>query len=158
MTESTVIRCVSCSLHTKCLIEAATFLLCSPRMYAAASLPVKNGSSEKDSKFLPPRGERCIQTVGAKRTFAPRALASSARCCPTSLMRSMFHVAAKDTPHGNSAAFSGFSDASQSRHKKAYWGSVLKVLSSRSVWSISRFDGRDTAVRKRNGPPEVCSC
>lgn len=74
-------------------------------MYAAASLPVRNGSSEKDSKFLPPRGDRCMHTVGARSTFAPRALASSARCCPTSWIRSRFHVAANETPHGKSAAF-----------------------------------------------------
>ena len=79
-------------------------LLCTPLMYAAASLPVRTGSSEKDSKLRPPRGERCRHTVGASRTSAPRAFVSAARCSPTWRRRSRSHVAARETPQGNRAA------------------------------------------------------
>ena len=103
--ESIVMRLVSCSFPTKCLIVAAMPRLCKPLMYDAASFPVRNGSSEKDSKFRPPKGERCKQTVGANKTSAPRALASSARCSPTSRRRSIFQVAASDIPQGNKAAW-----------------------------------------------------
>lgn len=74
-------------------------------MYDAASFPVKNGSSEKDSKFRPPRGPRCKQTVGANNTWADLALVSSARCCPTLKRRSLFHDAASETPQGKRAAY-----------------------------------------------------
>lgn len=73
-------------------------------MYWAANLPVRRGSSENDSKFLPPRGCLCIHTVGASRTSADRAFVSSARCWPTWRRSSLFHVAASEIPHGNSAA------------------------------------------------------
>ena len=74
-------------------------------MYCAANFPVRRGSSEKDSKFRPPSGCLCMQTVGASRILADRALTSSARCCPTSYRRSVFHVAAREMPHGNRAAW-----------------------------------------------------
>jgi hypothetical protein len=45
-----------------------------------------------------------MQTVGARSTLADLALASSARCWPTSYKRSLFQVAASETPQGNSAA------------------------------------------------------
>lgn len=70
-----------------------------------ASFPVRKGSSEKDSKFLPPRGDLWRQTVGARRTSAPLARVSAARCSPTLWRSSKFQVAARETPEGNRAAY-----------------------------------------------------
>jgi hypothetical protein len=98
------------------LMVAAMPFPCRPLMYDAASFPVRNGSSENDSKFRPPRGPRCRQTVGANRTCADLALVSSAKCSPTSYRSFLSHVAASDTPHGKRAAYISMS-VDQQRQK-----------------------------------------
>ena len=55
-----------------------------------------------------------MQTVGASRTFAPRALHSSPKCRPISSIMSKFHVEAMEIPHGNSAAYHSQSGATSS--------------------------------------------
>ena len=40
-------------------------------MYAAAIVPFRCGSSEKDSNPRPPKGDRCVFTVGARRMCEP---------------------------------------------------------------------------------------
>ncbi|EKG22079.1 hypothetical protein MPH_00534 [Macrophomina phaseolina MS6] len=155
MMESIVMRSVSCSFPTKCLIVAATFLLCNPRMYAAASFPVRKGSSEKDSKLRPPRGERCKQTVGANRTSAPRALVSSPRCFPTSSIKSRFQVAAREIPQGNKAAYEGVSHTAERIVITTYWSAVLEPLPSCAVGTIGCLDRRDTSMRQSNSTPKV---
>ena len=94
-------RLQKCDLR---LMAADTPLSCRPRTYCAASFPVKMGSSENDSKFLPPTGCRCKHTVGPSRMLADRAFVSSPRCWPTVSSRSLFHVAASEIPQGNKAA------------------------------------------------------
>ena len=102
-TLSIVLRSVSDSLATRCLRQAPTPLSCSPRTYAAASLPVSNGSSEYDSNSRPPSSERCRLTVGPRTTWICCAIASSASNRPTSYADSSFQAEASSVALGNNA-------------------------------------------------------
>jgi hypothetical protein len=62
-------------------------------------VPDKTGSSENDSKDLPPSGERWMLQVGASKTVADFAFASSARNIPTLDTSSGSKVAAKHVAH-----------------------------------------------------------
>ena len=127
-------------------------------MYWAASFPVRRGSSEKDSKFLPPSGCLCIQTVGARSTLADRALVSSARCCPTSWSRSLFHVAANEIPQGKRAAW-GVCQLAIRRGVPflAHLGSANKDSTAGTVGSVTRLDCWYIFGRNRLRPPEIGS-
>lgn len=112
-----IYRWNSWSLATKCLIVALIPLDWSPLMYAAATVPFKWGSSENDSKLRPPRGDRCVLTVGARRTWQPGrwnqcgeaisqkktipfARASSPNAFPTSRARSISNEEASPVDDG----------------------------------------------------------
>ena len=71
-----------------------------PVMMAVAADPVRNGSSEKHSKFLPASGFRCKFTVGANTMSTDFDLASSPRATPTCSMSSRFQVAPSAVPQG----------------------------------------------------------
>lgn len=140
------------------LIVAAMPFPCKPLMYDAASLPVRYGSSENDSKFRPPRGPRCRQTVGARRTSADLALVSSARCSPTSWSNLVFHVAAKLMPHGNKAAYKKYLSNFTSKYVFAiitHLGSSFEDRSTSAVWAITGLDGRNSLPRNRFRSPEI---
>lgn len=53
----TVNLLVSCSFAKKCFKVAAILSACNPWMKWDARVPVRYGSSEKASKFLPPNGD-----------------------------------------------------------------------------------------------------
>ena len=59
-----------------------------PRISAAAILPVRYGSSEKYSKFLPHRGLRLMFIPGPRSTLTPSAMASFPSPSPTCCARS----------------------------------------------------------------------
>jgi hypothetical protein len=86
-----------------------------------------------------------MQIVGARRTFEPRAITSSPSVDPILLMRSIFHVEARDIPDGNRAAF--YIRQYLSRHPKEvpskYLGTVFEILPTRSTRPVSRFDRRN---------------
>lgn len=133
-----------------------------PRMYWAASFPVRRGSSENDSKFRPPKGCRCMQTVGASNTLADLALVSSARCCPTSYKRSLFQVEAKEMPQGKSAACYERRQLVNCISLYFLFGqtnlcSTNKNTTPCSIRAIAGFDSGNLLFRDRLGPPEVCS-
>jgi hypothetical protein len=101
--ELTAIRSCSWSLQTKCLRQAITSVSWMPLQYAPASVPESKGSSEYDSKPLPPRGPRWMLIVGPRTTCAPLAFASSARRLPMRWARSLSKVAPMAVPQGKHA-------------------------------------------------------
>jgi hypothetical protein len=139
------------------LMVAAMPFPCRPLMYDAASFPVRNGSSENDSKFRPPRGPRCRQTVGANRTCADLALVSSAKCSPTSCRSFLSHVAASDTPHGKRAAYISMSvDQQRLKVKQSYTCSSFEDCTASTIWSIRRFDVGYAFRRDSYRSPVIC--
>ena len=93
----------SVSLPTKCFKQAATFLDCTPFTYWTAILPLKNGSSEKLSKCLPPRGCLWILIVGPSNTSTSFAFASSPKASPSWLINSRSHVEPIEIAQGKQA-------------------------------------------------------
>ena len=93
-------RSNSVSLPTKCLMQLATPLDCTPLTYSTAINAVSNGSSLMHSKLRPPMGVRCRFTVGARCTRAPLAMTSRPSNSPTSRMMLVSHVAASAVPQG----------------------------------------------------------
>ncbi|CAB4560179.1 unannotated protein [freshwater metagenome] len=106
-----VMRSNSVSLPTKCLIQLATPLDCTPLTYSTAISAVNNGSSLMHSKLRPPTGVRCKFTVGARCTRAPLAISSRPSNSPTSRITLGSHVAASAVPHGT------FMDAGPSKRE-----------------------------------------
>jgi hypothetical protein len=98
------LRSCSWSLHKKCLIVATMPVSWIPLTRAAAPSPASTGSSDKDSKPRPPRGERCIFIVGPRITCAPFALLSCPITMPALCKRSVSHVAPRAVPQGKHAA------------------------------------------------------
>ena len=82
--ESEAIRRVSWLLTAKCFGQAATPLDWMPRIYPAASLPARYGSSEKYSKLRPHSGLRFILSPGPNTTDTSCAAASSPKAAPIS--------------------------------------------------------------------------
>jgi hypothetical protein len=85
-------------------MQAATSSDWTPLMNSADIKPASRGSSEKLSKFLPPRGDRCIQTVGPIKSAAPLVKASWPIARPTRYASGVLKVDARDTEAGKQAA------------------------------------------------------
>jgi hypothetical protein len=73
-------------------------------MYSAAMIPLRVGSSLKDSNALPPRGLRQILIVGANRQTELRALVSAASSRAASVGRVGEKVAAMAVALGRTTA------------------------------------------------------
>ena len=100
MSELLVDRSVSHSLPTRCFTVVTTPCDCTPRMYAAASLPLRSGSSEKHSKLRPASGARWRFTVGARSTRACLVRVSRPSNAPSSSTSAGFQVAPRADPLG----------------------------------------------------------
>ena len=77
---------------------------CTPDIIAPASSPVRYGSSEKYSKFLPHRGERLILAPGPNITATSSCRHASPNATPTSRTSSRSHDAASVTAVGKQVA------------------------------------------------------
>ncbi len=70
-------------------------------MYDEASSPVRKGSSEKYSKFLPHRGFLWILIAGARMMSTPYSYASFPIASPVFLTAAVSQLAAREIPVGN---------------------------------------------------------
>src|SRR5215213_11328403 len=77
------------------------------RTSAAASRPVRYGSSPSASGRRPPSGARAMSTAGPSSTFAPVSRASSATAVPYSAARPSSKVAARASDAGNAVTLPG---------------------------------------------------
>ena len=97
-------RLYSWLLQAKCFRQAPAPSDCTPRMKAAASLPVSSGSSEKYSKFRPQSGLRLRFAPGPRMRPTPSASASRPRAAPISKSSSSSQPQAVSTAVGKQVA------------------------------------------------------